>query len=212
MQLQRLRMILPFVLILLFCGKTLSQIEKDESERWINKNWKSLLEKTLPIEPIDIDNYRKPDRWLVSIRICDPDISVMVMTVRQYYSGTVELNAIRPLGASIIEQVEKAIRPGLNTSISEVAKKIKLARSSISSEKCPVLVELAKEYEKISISAVFPDRLLMDSTEYKVVAQNVYGDYIQMLYKGPGLSAREQEEPIIDWIKKLRKVSDLNCK
>jgi hypothetical protein len=192
-------------LILCFCVGAYGH----ESDDWLYKNSEQLIEKLMPMEPAA---FQRSLRWIVSIRIRGPFIDpVIKLTVKKSYSGSVEVMTIRPADDSLADQINQITKNKPNASAADVANSVKLVQTTINDHECSTLIELANQFENLSIGAVVPNQLIMDSTRYDILSQNLYGNHIQVVYDGPGPGARKQEEPILGWVEKLRKLVERKC-
>ena len=204
----RNRLLIFLSVTLVFCSGLYGQDE----DNWTYRNWSELMGIIMPIKPFEAGEFPKSVRWMVSIRITGPSIDpIITLTLRKYYSGMIEATALRPVGA-LSTQIREITKINPKASVTEAANSIKLVNSTYSNDKCPALVKLSREFERLSVSAVLPDVLMMDSTEYEILSQSLYGNRIQILYRGPGPEALSQDQPIVGWVERFRKLANRDCK
>ena len=194
--------------IFLFC----CPLEGEEPDNWLYKNNEQFLDILMPCKPFGMFDFPNSVRWIVTIRIEDPFNDPLLISLRKYYSGKVEATTIRIMGDSLLNQVRKILSTNSKASIKEVAKNIKLAKKSFDESMCSTLPELSNEFERVSIMAVLPDELVLDSTQYNILIESLHGNRIHMLYNGPGPKSQTQRFPIIDWAERIRKLIDRDCK
>lgn len=204
----RNRVLVFLSLMLYFSCKANGQ----ELNPWPSEQWEQLEQTIMPVKPFEAGNFPRSVRWVFLVRIREPRVDPVLLSVKKDYSGKVEVDTTRLAISSLPRQVIQIRKVNPKASVSEVANGIKLVRTYLTSKSCSGLLELGDEFEHLSIPAVLPDVLIMDSTIYTAVSQSLYGNGLQMIYYGPGQKESIQEEPILGWIEKLRKLVDRNCK
>jgi hypothetical protein len=201
-------MVLFFTLLFVFCC-----VLEAQDFSWRFKNTEQLLEAIMPIKPLSYEDYPTSFRWIVSIRMRGSYIEqLMAISLKKSYSGGIEATITRPVGKDLDRQIDQLARVNPKVSVSEVANSIKLMHSKLNSRECSALIGLAEEFERLSFSTVLPDVRIWQSTRYDIISQSLHGNSVQIRYHGPGPEAKIQEEPVLDWVERLRKLVNRECK
>jgi hypothetical protein len=203
----RNRLLIFLSVTLVFCSGLYGQDE----DNWTYRNWPRLKGIIMPIKPFEAGEFPKLVRWMVTIRITGPNIDPIVTLMLQNTKSGIEATVMRPIG-SMHRQIGQLTKSKPDASVEEVASGIKLVHATFDARKCPALVKLSKEFEHLSVSAVLPAELIVDSTEYNILSQSAWGNSIQVIIAGPGPGAPVQQPPIVDWVERFRKLADRECK
>ena len=183
-----------------------SQVEAQELKTWYTNS--ELAKILMPIESYGFVDFPDTLHWEIKVRIEDSSADPLMIILRKYYSGDVNVTTIQVLGKPLQDQVSDIMSANPMANITKVANRIKLRHTKIDDKKYPALLKLAEEYESLSIKAILPDVLRMHGTEYNILSESLYGNNIQILYNGPGPDANVQEVPVIDWVERLRRLVD----
>src|SRR5216683_1670109 len=138
---------------------------KDSFDAWARDNYDRALDLVLQ----DRCTSATDARWLSCIRIVPgyPDELEYSLSVEKRYDGTVLAEIARPKVDSIRRQLRDRKKEHPHASVGDLAKLIELESRAVDQRRFPGIVRLADEFEKIRVSPVLSDEIMMDATQYR---------------------------------------------
>ena len=176
------------------------------------EEWDQFLDIIMPVKPYELGDFPNLLSWEVKARIEESFVDPLMFTLRKYSSGNVEATVIRVQNDSQVDVYSKYFAYDSKMSVTKIADEIKLVHTKLDSNKCPALLDLAKELEDMPVKAVLPTVLYVDGTEYNILTENLWFNKLRIEYHGPGPDAKAQPVPVIDWVERLRRVVVQDCK
>jgi len=182
--------------------------KQEQAELWVHENYHAILD--LISRDTGCAAPRAPGsvRWTVCVLVTpgyQKEPEYLLLLVKRY-DGTAYARITRPQGPSIFTQLLKLKTEHLNASATELAKLIDLETREGDQQTFPALLRLSDKFEKIRLSPVLSDVLMMDATTYFVHAKSSSGEQIDLVLYGPGPSAPHQPCPVLEWVEEARRV------
>jgi hypothetical protein len=180
------------------------QETQDTPESWARDNYDLILDRVFQ----DRCTASKDVRWIACVRMIPghPSEIEYTLSVEKRYSGMILARVTRPKTRSIYTQLCKLRKDHPAASVSDLAKLIEVEAQTGDQQKFPALVRLADEFEKLRLSPVLPDEIMMDATKYVLRSRSFSGDQMELVLRGPGPSAPHQSQPVIQWAESARGV------
>jgi hypothetical protein len=147
-------------------------------------------------------------RWTVCVLVTpgyQKEPEYLLLLVKRY-DGTAYARITRPRGPSIFTQLLKLKTEHLSASPAELARLIAVETRDGDQQTFPALLSLSDKFEKIRLSPVLSDVLMMDATTYFVHARSSSGEQIDLVLYSPGPSAPHQPCPLLEWVEEARRV------
>jgi hypothetical protein len=176
-------------------------------ETWLQKNYSVVLNEVMPLP----SQSRVGDdiKWVVTVRVQPSyEAEELQFTIRQSYTGKVEVEIIRPEGKSIRSQLRELKKKYPSASLSMLAGKISIERRAVSGTTTKEIEGLAARFENIPMSPVLPDELFVDYTEYEFWSISQWGNLLRIRLRGPGSKAKAQPHALLDWAERMRRFID----
>ena len=183
---------------------TALQETQDTTEGWARDNYDLALDLVFK----DGCTASKGVRWIACVRIVPghPSEIEYTLSVEKTYSGTILARITRPRTQSVYTQLCKQRKEHPAASVGDLAKLIEVESQASDQQKFPALARLANEFEKVRLSPVLPDEVMMDATKYVLRSKSSSGDQMELVLRGPGPSAPHQPQPVIQWAESARQV------
>ena len=180
------------------------QETQDTTEGWARDNYDLALDLVFQ----DRCTASKDVRWVACVRMVPgyPSEIEYTLSVEKSYSGTILARVTRPRTQSIYTQLCKLKKDHPAASVGDLAKLIEVESQTGDQQKFPALVRLADEFEKLRLSPILPDEIMMDATKYVFRSKSFSGDQMELVLRGPGPSAPRQPQPVIQWAESAREM------
>jgi len=180
------------------------QETRDAIEGWVRDNYDLALDLVFQ----DRCAASKDVRWIGCVRIGPgyPSELEYALSVEKSYSGTILARVTRPRAQSVYTQLckLKIVHPA--ASVGDLAKLVEVESQTGDQQRFPALVRLAGEFEKLQLSPVLPDEIMMDATKYVFRSRSFSGDQMELVLRGPGPSAPHQPQPVIQWAESAKEM------
>jgi hypothetical protein len=179
-----------------------------EPYEWTVQNYNKALNELLSAGRIAPEAFPKDAKWIVTVRIVssdknEPEIRI---SLRQSYDGTVVAEVLKPRMTSLFDQLLRLRRDRAGLPAKKLFPLVGLEQFTVNGKSVPELNELATDFEKMRISPVLPDVLMLDAVSYEFWSQSMYGNLVEASLVGPGPSAPEQPHELLRWAERLRSV------
>jgi hypothetical protein len=179
-----------------------SQGMKKNDDGWVRDNYNLALDLIFP----DPCASAISGRWMVCIRSI-PSFKNEIeysFSVEKRYDGTILTRITRPKGRSIYRQLCERKKQYPLGSVNELSKKIRLESRKGDQAEFPQLTSLASEFEKLSLSPVLSDEIMIDPVEYDITVRSFSGESERLTLHGPGSAASHRTQPLVHWAEATR--------
>jgi len=185
------------------------QDTKDSVDGWVRGNYTRVLDLALRNRCSEdpVQARRAMDaRWLACVRIVPAfkNENESSASLEKRYDGTLFAQLVRPKGHSVYVQLRERKKQQPSESPAGLAKLIEIESTSGDQRRFPGLSRLADEFEKMQVSPVLSDELMMDATEYRFSIRAPYGESLDLTLLGPGAAAPRQPPGLIQWAESLK--------
>jgi len=184
-------------------------LEKQEQARvWVHENYKAVIDLISRDKTCDAAKDPRPVRWSVCVRVRPGHENELecVLWLEKRDDGTAYAQITRPRGKSIYLQLLKLKTDRPNASPTDLAKLVAVKSRGGDQQTFPGLVSLTDEFERIRLSPVLSDELMMDPTTYFIHAEALWGERMELILYGPGPSTPHQSDPMLEWVERLRRL------
>jgi len=186
-----------------------SQGTTDTVDSWARENYSHILDLVLRdrCAQAPVQAGRAIDaRWIACVRIVPAfknEIEYSV-SLEKRYDGILFAQIVKPESHSVYFQLCERKREQPRASGGDLAKLIATSSESGDQQRFPGLARLADQFEKIRLSPVLSDEIMMDPTEYRFSILSLSGERLQITLLGPGSAAPHQPPGLIQWAESLK--------
>ncbi len=187
---------------------TATQSKQDQAEVWVRENYHAILDLISQDKGCAEPKGLKSMRWTVCVRVTpgyQTELEYLLSFVKGH-DGTTYAQIARPQGSSIYAQLLKLKANRRYASPAELAKLVAVETREGDQQTFPALLSLSDEFERIRLSPVLSDELMLDPTTYFVRAESSWGERMELVLYGPGPSAPHQPHPLLEWVEGLRRL------
>lgn len=184
----------------------------DTVDAWARENYTRALELGLPnrcAEPDLLNGERTSHtKWMSCVRIVPAFKNEIEysLSVEKRYDGTLFAYVARPKGQSIYAQLCEHKKEHPKASVNELTKLIETESRSGDQRRFPALANLANDFEKLQLSPVVSDEIMLDATEYRFQIRSFSGEHMEAVMIGPGSAAPHQPRALIQWAESTREM------
>lgn len=182
------------------------QAKEDALRDWAHENYRGVLDKVFK-NSCDVPKSSGEMRWMVCARIisesADPEYGLLM---ERNWDGKPFARIVRPKGQSVYVQLGNQKREHPTAASSDLIKFIVLETKEGGEKEFPALASIEDEFEHIRFSPVLPADLFSDPTEFDISLQALWGNKMEIVMYGPGLSIAGQPHPLLSWVAKTRQV------
>jgi len=174
---------------------------KDSVDSWTRENYGRALDLVFQ----DACATSKEARWFSCVRSLPghkDEIEYSLLLERRY-DGTVFARTARPKAQSIYRQLYQRKEENPRGSVGDLAKLIQIESQVSDQQRSGRLVELATDFEKLRVSPIPADEIIVDATEYRFRISSSSGE-MNIVLRGPGSGAPHQSQALIQWAESLR--------
>lgn len=174
---------------------------KDSVESWTRENYGRALDLVFQ----DACATSKEARWFSCVRSLPghKDEIEYSFLLEKRYDGTVFARIARPKAQSIYRQLRQRKEQNPLGSVGDLAKLIQIESQVGDQQRFGRLAELATDFEKLRVSPIPADEIIMDATEYRFRVRSSSGK-MNITLRGPGSAAPHQSQALIQWAESLR--------
>jgi len=189
-----------------FKGVEPTNAQSDETlDRWRRENRRAIEDALFASGVIEAGQFPGDTRWVVTVRVDSAfDGTEIRFTMRQRYDHRVELSVTEPNGSSVDAQIRRLKQENPDANAEEIASLVAIQQRSLTDRNCPSLKALAADFEKVRVSPVLPDVLMMDAYEYRFWSRSLWGNHMEVFLSGPGPQAKRQPHPLLEWTEAVR--------
>ena len=178
---------------------------------WVRDKYPRILDLVLPVDKSTASYLPKDVRWMVTVRITGPFFeSESRLSLQMMYRKDVVSVLSSPV-PSLLTQLRRLKSEKRGATDEQIARLISLKHQTLTGQDCPGINRLAQDFEKLNLSPVLPDELIMDGTSYEIHSQSQWGNHWFLKYNGPGPQEPVQPYPLLTWVETLRELFATKC-
>jgi hypothetical protein len=211
LQMKRTRIMLWLVLLVLLSAPDVSPAQSGASpssgpvivDAWVKENYPAILHELLP-ERLEMSPFPRGTKWVVVVLIEEPFAhSEYWISVWREYDGSTKAKVKTAHGGSLVRLIKELKQKNPDAPAETIAKMIRIDDYEITDRAIPQLARLASNLERMRISPLTPDLLMMDSPRYHYWTQSQYGQEMSAELVGSTPNAKRQPHPLVEWAEEV---------
>jgi hypothetical protein len=171
---------------------SLSSAAYPDLEEWVHNNYEGALECSLPLDPTEKSDLVHDVRWALAVRRRPAFEPEELLIVRMSWEGKIEA-LLKRAPIAIREQLRQFRQNQPVGSFEKAVAALSIETQKLDANMCPALVSISNQFERIQISPVPGDDIVLDTPTYELLVRTRTSEFRF------SVSAGTSGDPLVRW-------------